>query len=1533
MNGFPHAAIRVRRIKEPVVQTRRGPAVEPRHQRLASLGLVLLILGAAATAQAAAPTANAGGNQTVNEQTTVNLDGTGSTDDGIITTYAWTQVGGPNVTLTGAGTATPSFTAPTVLVADSPLLLTFQLQVTDDELLTSTDTVQITVNAVNAVPVANAGTDQGVNEGTTVNLNGNGSSDSDGTIASYQWSQTGGPAVAGFPRSSASPGTSFTAPTVLVADSPALLTFNLVVTDNEGQASASDSVVITVNAVNAAPLANAGIDQGVNENTTVNLNGGGSSDPDGTIANYQWSQTGGPAVAGFPRSSASPGTSFTAPTVLVANSPVLLTFSLVVTDNEGQVSAADSVLITVSAVNANPTANAGPDQNVAENTLVNLNGSGSSDSDGSIASYAWTQIGGDVVVLNNTSVANPTFTAPNIPGNSAPKVLTFQLQVTDNEGATASDTVVITVSGVNVGPTANNDTATVPEDSVNFSINVIANDTDPDGDTLTVTTAFASHGTVTPSGGSVLYTPTANYFGGDTINYTITDGNGGFSSAVVNVTVQNVNDLPTAVNDAPPAIDEGGTIAGTFNVLTNDTDLDGDPLTATLVTGPVNASSFVLNPNGTFTYVHNGSNTTTDSFTYQANDGTGVSNTATVSITINPVNDVPVATDDGPFTVNEGGSIAGTFNVLANDTDADNDPLTAVLVTGPVNAASFTLNPNGTFNYVHNGSETLADSFTYQANDGTSPSNTATVSLTITPVNDVPQITGQQPLSTLEDTSLLIVLDNVLFTDPDNTAGDWTLTILPGANYTVASNTVTPALNFSGNLNVGAQVSDLAATSATATLLVSVSAVNDMPVLAAPIGEQFAVESSPFSLGIAGNFSDDDGDPLTYAASGLPASGNITFNTQTGVFSGTPRFEDARDNDPYIVTVTAADGKPGSTPATDTFNLNISALDRANVSLDITATPDPAMVNDELRWTFTTRNAAGPQPASNVRLSGAFIGSGLTVTSAGNCTVQAEVNQVTNFDCTVGSLPVGASSAIVLTTGTSVVGDVTAFANAEGADPLPIDPNLSDNSEQLAIGVAEAFSNGAVQILGNGMIRSVALGDVNGDGSLDLVAGTSAGQPVQIWLSSGFRDFATSPISLADLSANEGVALADFDEDGNLDLVVANGGGQNDVVYRNDGNGNFTVMATLSVATFGSGVAVGDFNNDNNWDIAVAANGGNPIYHGNGNGGFTLQRQLGSANSQDVAVADFNNDGDDDVVFANVGASSRIYNGGGSTTLQQFNIGDATSVAVGQFGGNARPDLVFGRVPTSIGEVPRNPVFINGSFGSPVALLGAAPTLDVLVGDIDQDGNDDIVFINASGVHQIWNGDGAGGFMLHSEQIVADGAVAGAVADFGFTDVGDPGGADLAMGGLVQPGLGVFLNDGFGNLGRGDAVPPVLTLKGSASVEVPSGSAYVDSGATAEDNIDGNISGSIRVTNPVNTAIVGSYTVTYNVTDFAGNPATPITRAVTVTPAAGTGGGGGGALSYWLLICLSVLLAVRVLHRERQAVRRLARNRNNRTLK
>jgi hypothetical protein len=679
-----------------------------------------------------------------------------------------------------------------------------------------------------------------------------------------------------------------------------------------------------------------------------------------------------------------------------------------------------------------------------------------------------------------------------------------------------------------------------------------------------------------------------------------------------------------------------------------------------------------------------------------------------------------------------------------------------------------------------------------------------------------------------------------------------------------------------------------------------------------PIEDQIGVEGSPFALTITGNFTDPDGDVVSYIATGLPPSGNISFNGQTGVFSGTPRQEDARDNDPYLVTVTAIDGGPDGS-AVDDFGLNISALDRANVSLDIIVSPDPAMQNDELRWTYTVRNTVGPQLAPNVVLNGSFFGTGLTVTTANACTIQAAVGQVTNFSCTVGQLPLGGSTAIVLSTGTSAVGDVATFATAEGADVLPIDPNTDDNSVQLAVGVAASFSNGAADIIGTSSIRSAAFADVDGDGVGDLVLGTSAGQPIQVWLGDGFRGFAPAPLTVPDTAANEGVALADFTGNGRPDLVVANGGGEPDLVYRNDGSGNFTLMRTLG-STFSQDVAVGDFDNDGFMDIAFATIQGNPVYLGNGSGGFTLHATLGNANSQAVAVARFNADTLDDLVFANVGSASVVWTknaAAGFASTSQLLIGDANAVTVGNFGGDARPDVAFGRTSSGIGDVPANPVLINngtGQFGTPMATLGSATTTGIHAGDVDGDGLTDLVFINASSVHQIWINTGSS-FRLHPEQIFSDGAVAGVLAEIGMTDVGIPGGVDLAMGGPLQTGLGLFLNDSFGNLGMGDAVVPVLTLNGDATVIIPSQSVYTDAGATAEDNIDGTISANIVIDNPVDTSLVGTYTVTFNVMDRAGNTAVQISRTVNVAPDTGRGGGGSlGPLIVFLLL-MGILFA------------------------
>jgi VCBS repeat-containing protein len=155
------------------------------------------------------------------------------------------------------------------------------------------------------------------------------------------------------------------------------------------------------------------------------------------------------------------------------------------------------------------------------------------------------------------------------------------------------------------------------------------------------------------------------------------------------------------------------------------------------VTGPSHGS-LTLNADGSFTYTPDQDFNGTDTFIYQASDGTNPSNVATVTITVNPINDAPVATDDA-YSVNEDEilTVAAADGVLTNDTDVDGDPLTASLVTGPANG-ELTLNADGSFVYTPTFHFNGPDTFTYKANDGTSDSNEATVTITVNSVNDPP---------------------------------------------------------------------------------------------------------------------------------------------------------------------------------------------------------------------------------------------------------------------------------------------------------------------------------------------------------------------------------------------------------------------------------------------------------------------------------------------------------------------------------------------------------------------------------------------------------------------------------------------------------------------------------------------------------------------------------------------------------------------------------------------------------------------------
>ncbi|WP_341861585.1 cadherin-like domain-containing protein [Gymnodinialimonas sp. 57CJ19] len=493
---------------------------------------------------------------------------------------------------------------------------------------------------------------------------------------------------------------------------------------------------------------------------------------------------------------------------------------------------------------------------------------------------------------------------------------TISYSISDGQGGTDTAEVLVNVTPVNDDPVAVDDTASTMEDE-SVVIDLIGNDTDVDGDTLELASVSVDPalGTVVDNGdGTVTFTPAPDYNGPVTIDYTVSDGNGGTDDGQAVVSVGAVNDGPTAVDDSASTDED---TAVTINVIGNDTDPDGDTLEVVGATVPADQGTVVNNGDGTLTFTPAENYNGPAEITYTITDGNGGTDEGTVNVTVNPVNDDPVAVDDIETTDED---VAVVVDLLGNDTDVDGDTLELASVSVDPALGTVVDNGDGTVTFTpapdYNGPVTID----YTVSDGNGGTDDGQAIVSVGAVNDSPEA-EDDTASTDEDTQVIIddVLDND--SDPD---GD-TLTII-SATVPADQGTVTidgdnlvfdPAENFNGDATITYTISDGNGGTDTADVVVTVAPVNDDPD-AVDDADSTDFETA-VEIDVLANDSDLDGDTLTVASISVPASEGTLAPTGTeGVYSFTPAdgFEGTA-----TVTYTISDGNGGTDTATHTIEV------------------------------------------------------------------------------------------------------------------------------------------------------------------------------------------------------------------------------------------------------------------------------------------------------------------------------------------------------------------------------------------------------------------------------------------------------------------------------------------------------------------------------------------------------------------------------------------------------------------------------------
>jgi hypothetical protein len=486
---------------------------------------------------------------------------------------------------------------------------------------------------------------------------------------------------------------------------------------------------------------------------------------------------------------------------------------------------------------------------------------------------------------------------------------TFAYTIGDGNGGAASASVTVTVTSVNDTPIAADDAATGPEDAV-LVIDVVANDSDADRERLDVSSVSQpAHGSATllaegVNAGLITYTPEPDFAGTDLFTYTVSDGSGETATATVNVTITALNDQPVAVADSGTTAEDTPLV---LTVVANDTDADGDTLTVSDLGAPAHGTAALDAAQITYTPALDFAGT--DSFSYTISDGNGGHATGTVSVSVTAAEDAPVAADDAASGPEDAAIV---IDVVANDRDPDGGSVQVQSLTQPAHGTVTVAAGGGSVSYSPALDFAGTDRFTYTVSDGTGESAPATVTVTITPLNDQP-VAADDAATTAEDTPLVI---GAVANDGDPDGDPLTVTAVGTPAHGTAGLdggvTYTPGANFSGIDSFTYTVADGNGGTATGTIQVTVLAANDPPS-AVDDGALVAADSGPIAIEVLGNDSiaPDVEESLVILAVGTGASGTVLINGSTLVYTPATGFTGTD-----VFGYTIGDGHGGTSTAT-----------------------------------------------------------------------------------------------------------------------------------------------------------------------------------------------------------------------------------------------------------------------------------------------------------------------------------------------------------------------------------------------------------------------------------------------------------------------------------------------------------------------------------------------------------------------------------------------------------------------------------------